>query len=167
MINSKKSQASRPRKIALKLLVLCSLIGAGWWAWPDSRKVTAKSQPASAKALSRREHEPVSREPEPRAEERAPGEVVGGRGAEPPHAEFAADAEREVETGEPGLKRFVDAAGRTVRELRIDEAGRPLVDTRFADDQERSTRRTYDLAGTVLREEVRLNGQVVEERTFR
>lgn len=172
MTNRTQAAKAKGRRALFKLLFICGLLGAGGWLWTSlPPRGAARTATPEAAPDTRRE------EPERGA---GPGAVAGrDGGAAPPRTAAAvqstagatgaaaAASEKEVATGDPALRRFVDAAGRTVRELRLDLAGRVLVETRFADDQERSLHRTYDLAGTVVREEVWINGQVTETRTFR
>ncbi len=78
----------------------------------------------------------------------------------------ARDAEREIPTGEPGLRRFVDAQDNAVRITREDEYGNTLLETTYLEGQEMTVERVYSNRA-IVRERRLLNGTVIDEKTFR
>jgi hypothetical protein len=73
----------------------------------------------------------------------------------------------EVPTEDPYLRRFVNAAGETTRLLRLNSAGDTIQEIQFENDQIQTINRSYDGARNLLREDVLLNDQLIERKTFR
>lgn len=87
---------------------------------------------------------------------------------EPPAPASAEGAEsREVASGDPLVRKFVNEKGETTRLIRNNPRGLPISDTRYADGQTTRVENVYAEDGTLVRVQKLQNDQVIESQEFR
>lgn len=74
---------------------------------------------------------------------------------------------REVDSGDPLVRKFVDEKGEITRLIRNNPQGLPISDTRYADGQTTRVESVYAEDGTLLRVKKLQNDRVIESQEFR
>ena len=84
---------------------------------------------------------------------------------EEPHTEFP--GLKEIPSGDPRVRSFVDAEGRQAKMIRSDEKGRPIVEIDYKDGQELKVERLFSEEGKLLRVRHLRNDSLIKEETLR
>lgn len=91
--------------------------------------------------------------------------IVSTEPLAPPPTE--GDEGREVASGDPFVRKFVNEKGETTRLIRNNPQGLPISDTRYADGQTTRVENVYAEDGTLVRVQKLQNDRVIESQEFR